>query len=132
MAWQKFEKKIREIASLRWNCVAIPEEIAGVKLDCVLKPEEDHWILVEITENNTLDKVRTDITKLSGVRNALFHEDIYCKCYIVMSKKPTDSMRTNGNAQKVTVMSGEEFQNEYFDYGSYVFSRSKKIGRAHV
>lgn len=125
MAWQKFEKKIREIASLRWNCVAIPEEIAGVKLDCVLKPEEDHWILVEITENNTLDKVRTDITKLSGVRNALFHEDIYCKCYIVMSKKPTDSMRTNGNAQKVTVMSGEEFQNEYFDYGSYVFSRSK-------
>lgn len=86
-AWQKLEDRIREIASFRWGCVAAPEKIAGVDIDCVLKPSTDHWIAIEITQQNSLTKVREDITKLAGVRMALFGENIYCQCYFVMSEK---------------------------------------------
>lgn len=123
--WQSFEQRIRDIASFRWNKPAVAETIAGVKCDCVLK-EFDRWIVVEITQENNLQKVRTDISKLLTVRNYLFTEGIFCQCYFVMHDKPTDSMRQSGEAQKVKVMSGTEFQNEYFEYDNYLFSRKQK------
>lgn len=126
MTWQNLEEKVRTIASLRWNCVAVSETIAGVKCDCILKIAEDNWIVIEITKQNDLTKVREDIVKLRTVKNALLLDDIYCKCYFVMEDKPTDSMRASGLAQKVTVMSLIEFQNEYFDYGSYIHMRKKR------
>ena len=78
--WQDFEKRIRNIASYRWNCNAVAETIAGVKCDCILKPQPDHWIIVEITEECNLEKIRTDIAKLFSVRNALFLKNVYCHC----------------------------------------------------
>ena len=56
MTWQNLEEKVRTIASLRWNCTAVAETIAGVKCDCVLKISDDNWIIVEITEQNKLEK----------------------------------------------------------------------------
>lgn len=119
-------KKIRDIASYRWNCNATTETIAGVKCDCVLKPDIDQWIIIEITEQSNINKVRDDIIKLTTVRLTLMREGIYGKCYFVMKDKPTDSMRAAGNEQKVLVRSAEEFQNEYFEYGSYVYIRGQK------
>lgn len=55
--WQDLERRIRNIASNRWNCNATTETIAGVKCDCVLKPQPDEWIIVEITEESSLEKV---------------------------------------------------------------------------
>ena len=126
MTWQQLEEKVRTIASLKWNCSAIPTTIAGVKCDCVLKVSPDNWVVVEITKENNLNKVRNDITKLKTVRHSLFLEDIYCKCYFVMESTPTNAMREAGTAQKVSVMSIEEFQNEFFDYRSYIHVRSQK------
>ncbi len=126
MDWKTLEQKVRAIASLRWNCNAITETIAGVKCDCVLKQSDDNWVIVEVTKQNRLDKVRSDIIKLHTVKSALISQDIYCKCYFVMEQTPTDMMRQAGFAQKVEVMSVEEFQNEYFDYGSYIYTRSQK------
>ena len=126
MTWQNFESKIREIASLRWNCNAAPETIAGVKCDCVLKPSEDQWIIVEATVECSLDKVRTDIAKLWTVKNFLFSQEIFCRCFVVTKGMPTDSMRSSGDAQKIFVMSEEEFQNKYFDYSSYIHIRKQK------
>ena len=54
--WQDLERRIRNIASNRWNCNATTETIAGVKCDCVLKPQPDEWIIVEITEESSLEK----------------------------------------------------------------------------
>lgn len=125
MKWQSFEQRIRDIASFRWNMPAIAETVAGVKCDCVLKGA-DRWIVVEITKDNSLEKVRTDIAKLLTVRNSLFMEGIFCQCYFVMQDKPTDSMRQSGESQKVKVMSGTEFQNEYFEYDNYLFTRKQK------
>ena len=125
MRWQSFEQKVRDIASFRWNMPAIAETVAGVRCDCVLKGS-DRWIVVEATKENNLEKVRKDITKLFTIRNFLLSEGIYCQCYFVMQDKPTDSMRQSGEAQKVKVMSGTEFQNEYFEYDNYVFTRKQK------
>ena len=124
--WQDFEKRIRNIASYRWNCNAVAETIAGVKCDCILKPQPDHWIIVEITEECNLEKIRTDIAKLFSVRNALFLKNVYCHCYIVTKSKPTDSMRSTGTEQNIHVKSAEEFQNEYFEYSNYIYIRNKK------
>lgn len=126
MKWQDFENQVRDIASFRWNCNAHTETIAGVKCDCVLKVDIDNWIVVEITKENDLSKVRTDIAKLVTVRNALTLQQIYCKCYFVMKDGPTDSMRAAGNAQNINVLSADEFQNEYFDYKTYVYNRGRK------
>lgn len=126
MSWQNLEDKVRAIASMRWNCAAVAETIAGIKCDCVLKLSDDNWVIVEITEQNSLEKVRADIIKLRTVKGALLTEEIYCKCYFVMKSKPTDSMRMSGSAQKIKVMSVDEFQNEYFDYAGYIHMRSQK------
>lgn len=125
MTWQNFEQRIREVAAFRWNREATAQTIAGIQCDCVLK-DFDHWVAVEITEEKNLEKVRNDIIKLVTIRNALTQEGIYCQCYMVMKDEPTNSMRQSGEAQRIRVMSGEEFQNEYFDYGTYVFSRKQK------
>lgn len=124
--WQNLERKIRDIASYRWDCNATTETIAGVKCDCVLKPYDDEWILVEVTEESNITKVRGDISKLVTVRNALFSEGIFGRCYFVMKDTPTDAMRAAGSAQRVLVRSAEEFQNEYFQYGNYVYIRKRK------
>lgn len=124
--WKELEQRIRRIASYRWNCNATTETIAGVKCDCVLKPQQDEWIVVEITEESSITKVRTDIAKLWTVKNALLQGGIFAKCYFVMKETPTDSMRAAGKEQHVQVRSAEEFQNEFFDYSSYVFIRKEK------
>lgn len=126
MTWKNFEGKIREIAGLRWNRTAKTKTIAGIKCDCVLELNDDQYIVVEATEENRLEKVRMDIAKLWTVKNHFFSQGIFCRCYLVMKKTPTDSMRSSGDAQKIFVMSGEEFQNEFFDYGSYVNIRKQK------
>lgn len=124
--WKEFETRIRDIASFRWNCNAAKETIAGVQCDCVLKLHSDEWIVVEVTTEYSLEKVRTDIAKLTTVRCSLFTQNIYCRCYFVMEKVPTDSMRAAGKGQNIYVMSAEEFQNEYFEYNSYIYIRKQK------
>lgn len=126
MNWKELEKKVRDIASFRWNCNAVTETIAGVKCDCVLKPYADRWVIVEITNENRLAKVREDIAKLRTIRGALFQQEIYSLCYFVMENTPTDSMRAAGDEQKIFVKSVEEFQNEFYDYGSYIHIRNQR------
>ena len=123
------EDRVRKIASFRWDCNAVSETIAGVKCDCILKPSMDQWIAIEITERNDLEKIRDDILKLRSVKNKLLLDEIFCVCYIVMKDKPTDSMRSTGESQKIRVVSVEEFQNEYFNYDGYIYNRlSKQFG----
>lgn len=70
--------------------------------------------------------VRADISKLVTVRNSLAIQGVFCQCYFVMKEKPTDSMRQSGTERKVKVMSGSEFENEYFEYDNYIFSRKHR------
>lgn len=126
MSWQETEEEVRRIASYIWDRTATSQTIAGVKCDCVLEIERDHLVVVEITQENSLNKIRTDILKLRGVKSAFILEEKYAECYFVMLDTPTDYMRDFGKAQNVKVMSIEEFRAFYFDYASYVHVRSKR------
>lgn len=126
MTWQELENKVREIACLRWDCNATTETIAGVKCDCVLKPSSSEWILVEVTKERDIEKVRADVIKLQTVMFQQFYRFVMCKCYVVLESTPTDAMRAAGAESNVKVMSISEFQNEFFNYSSYVYVRSQK------
>ena len=67
-SWKSLESRVREIASYIWNAPAEPEELHGVKVDAVLKLEHDRWILVEVTENRSLEKLRNDLSKFAAVK----------------------------------------------------------------
>lgn len=126
MPWKDLESKVRTIASYRWNCNAVSEIVAGIQCDCILKLDSEQWVAIEVTEEKNLEKVRTDILKLKNIKNALITQEIVCRCYVVLKDNPTDLMRQTGDAQKIKIMSIEEFEKEYFDYKSYVYMREKK------
>lgn len=126
LSWQEFEKKVRLLSGFHWNCNAINETINGVKFDCVLKPKENYWIVVEVTEDETLAKVRTDIAKFSTCRQFLFSKNIYCEFFLVMRNDPSETMQTTGDGCFVKVLSYESFSKMFIDYNSYVYARQKK------
>jgi hypothetical protein len=77
MKWQEFEKHVRTVASYKWDTHATPATINGVKVDCVLKLKDDYWVLVEITQDESLQKLRTDLAKFATVRPSLISQGIY-------------------------------------------------------
>jgi energy-coupling factor transporter ATP-binding protein EcfA2 len=126
-SWQKFEKNVKTLASFIHNCDAQKENINGVDFDCVIKKEHDLWIIVEVTENETLNKVRTDIAKFAACKQFLFSQEIYSKFYLVLKNEPTNSMKTTANGAKIKVISYESFSKDFFDINSYRFARNQKI-----
>jgi len=123
--WQSFELRVREIASYLWDSIAQSKNIAGVDFDCVLETKPGYWVIVEITEEKTLEKVRKDVNRLATARLSLFTENIFSDCFVVTSYQPTNSMKTTGDALHVKVLSAEDFEKLYFDFKSYVFARKK-------
>ncbi|MDO9254461.1 MAG: hypothetical protein Q7U54_03035 [Bacteroidales bacterium] len=127
ITWKALENNVRTLAQFKWNCTAVKETINGVNFDCVLKPKPNNWIIVEITENETLDKVRTDISKCASTRFNLFSQNIFPEFYLVMPNEPSNSMQTTGQGDFVSVLSYDSFSNLFFDFNSYAHIRSKKI-----
>ena len=125
MDWKNLEDYVRQIASSIWDSTAMSRTIDGVQIDCVVEKENDYWCLVEVTKEYDLQKVRDDIIKLNSVGCGLASKGIYTKKFIVLEKTPTSSMRSTGLASHITVLSIEEFEKEWFDYGKYVFKRTK-------
>lgn len=126
-SWQKFEKNVKTLASFIHNSDAQKENINGVDFDCVIRKHYDYWIVVEVTENETLDKVRTDIAKFATCRQFLFSKEIFSKFYLVLKGEPTNSMKTTAKGAKVEVLSYESFSKDFFDIESYRFARNQKI-----
>jgi len=124
--WQEFENKVRTLSGFIWNCNAVNETINGVRFDCVLKPKENYWIVVEVTEDETLAKVRTDIAKFSTCRQFLFSKNIFAEFFLVMPNAPTETMQTTGDGCFVKVLSYESFSKMFINYNSYVYARQQK------
>lgn len=125
--WQQFEENVKTLSSFIHNCDSQKENINGIDFDCVLKTSNDYWIIVEVTEDETLKKVRTDISKFAACRLYLFSQNIYAKFFLVLRKDPSNSMKTTGKGANVEVLSYESFSREFFDIASYKFNRNKKI-----
>lgn len=123
--WRKLEDHVRGIASLRWNVACKPEHIMGVDFDAVARVSADEIVLIEITEERTLLKVREDLAKLIPVRMTLANQGMICRTFIVMADEPTSSMIEAGRAAHVLVCSSQEFEKIFFDFNSYCSLRRK-------
>lgn len=127
MNWQEFESKVQRVASFIWECEATPEVISGVKVDCVCRIKPDYWVTIEITQERTLDKLRTDLAKFASIRPYLFSKNIYAECYFISEHKIRgSSLIETGKGHNVCVLSLESFEKILFDHGRYFHVRSSK------
>lgn len=124
MQWSNFEKHVRELARHIWGSECRPEHLAGVDVDGVVRLKPNHVVLIEMTTNCTLNKIREDVTKLSTVRLSLMPKGVYTECFIVMSEEPTNSMTEHGDTNYVSVVSATQFSRLFFDFNRYQAHRS--------
>jgi hypothetical protein len=82
-SWQDLEIIVRQIASALYSCNAEAKEIDGIKCDAVIEKEVDNVILIEISKENSLDKIRTDLAKFANLKPFYMHKNIYAKCIFI-------------------------------------------------
>ena len=123
--WQELEKKIIRIAEVAWCSQAMPETINGVKCDCVIKIKADYWVIIEVSKSNTLEKLRTDLSKIATVRPFLFLQNIYAECYF-LAEKPNPSLLESGKGYNVEVHSPNSFSAKFLGSSQYLSERVLK------
>jgi hypothetical protein len=121
--WKTFEEQVRGIAALIFGQPCQPARIAGVNFDGVIKRGELETIVVEISEQNDLDKVRQGITRLTLARQTLSAEGVLLRGYIVLSRAPTQAMVEAATAAKLTVGSAGQFASLFFQFPLYKNAR---------
>ncbi|WP_306545283.1 NACHT domain-containing protein [Malikia spinosa] len=122
--WKLLEDHIRGIASLRWAAVCRPEHIDGVDFDGVCRVSPDELIIIEITKERTLQKVRADLNKIIPTKMRLATEGLICRGFVILESEPTDSMVEAGQNSHITVCSAADFERAFFDFKSYDKLRS--------
>ena len=124
-SWKSLEDYVRGVAELRWNAQCRPEHIDGVDFDGVVRVSADELILIEITKERTLQKVRDDINKLLPTKVNLATQGLICRAFIVLEEEPTNSMVEAGKVSHIAVMSANSFERSFFDFESYNALRIK-------
>jgi hypothetical protein len=122
--WKTLEDHVRGIATLRWTSVCKPEHIDGVDFDGVCRVSSDELVLIEITKERNLQKVRDDLNKIIPTKLRLSAQGLICRAFVVLEGEPTDSMVEAGRSSHVTVCSSTEFERAYFDFKNYNTLRS--------
>lgn len=123
--WKKLEEKTRDLASIIWRRKAIPERISGVNFDAVVRISNEHIIIIEVTEEFNLDKIRNDIAKIQAVKINHLSMGILATAYIVLNKEPTPGMLDLGRDSKINVISINSFSTTAFDFKGYAALRKE-------
>lgn len=123
MDWVAVEREIRKIAETVWSAPCESEVVAGIQCDGVLKLRPDYWILFEASKSNTLEKVRTDISKLSTLRNALMGRNIYSECYFVTPVEGFPSVRETARQSNVDFHTLDSFASKFLGARQYINER---------
>ncbi|MCE8469031.1 hypothetical protein LZ189_08230, partial [Rhodovulum sulfidophilum] len=122
MNWQDFEERVRQIASSHWSSPAKAEEIAGVRCDAVIRVSPDEMIVIEVTKETSLAKLRIDLAKFASIRTALIPEGVVVRSFFI-SAHAVSSLRATGKAQKVEVLEVKEFREKFVGKESYEYAR---------
>lgn len=122
--WKSLEDHVRGIASLRWTVACKAEHIDGVDFDAVCRVSADELIIIEITKERNLQKVRDDLNKIIPTKLRLASQGLICRGYVVLESQPTESMVEAGQKSHITVCSAAEFERAFFDFKSYDTLRS--------
>lgn len=117
--WKNLEDHVRGIAKLRWNAPCNPEHLNGVDFDGVVRVSADEIILIEITKERTLEKVRNDLNKIIPTKINLATQGVICRGYVVLDEEPTLSMTEAGKVSHIMVCSSQQFEQSFFDFPAY-------------
>ena len=110
---------MRALATLRWAAPCLPEHIDGVDFDGVVRISSDELVLIEITKERDLAKVRSDINKILPTKIRLGTQGLICRAFVILEEEPTSSMREAGAKSHISVISSSEFEITFFDFNSY-------------
>ncbi|MBB4515856.1 NACHT domain-containing protein [Paraburkholderia fungorum] len=122
-SWRSLEHYVRSLGQILWQRPVNPDRIDGVNFDGVARIGDDEIVLLEITEEHSLDKIRTDVAKIAPVKLRLAAQSIVARAYIVLSSEPTQGMVDVGKEHKIHVMSARTFAQQAFDFPAYESSR---------
>ena len=123
--WKSLEDHVRGIAQLRWNATCRPEHIDGMDFDGVVRVSADEIILIEITKERNLQKVRDDLNKIKPTKLRLATEGLVCRGFVILDQEPTNSMVEAGEKSHIAVMSAAAFERSFFDFNAYDSLRTK-------
>lgn len=112
MKWQEVEDQVRRIAELHWNAPCRAEPIDGVKCDGVIRVSPEEMVIIEISKDDSIGKLRDDVNKLSGIRFSNFSKQILTRCFFV-TEGDTHSLKEFGESKNVSVLSVSDFM-EFF------------------
>lgn len=124
-SWKQLEDYTRSLASIIWKRPAAPERIGGVNFDAVVHISEEEMVLIEITEEFSLAKVRGDISKISALKMKYASDGVFVRAFIIIAKEPTPGMIELAREVKITVISIDDFIKKAFDYSSYANLRNQ-------
>lgn len=123
--WQDLEKLVRAVAQAKFSATARAEDIAGVKCDCVIHMNDGSAVIVEISKEDSIDKLRTDLAKFAVLRPYFFQRNIFPKCYFITLIDPTPALIEAGKANFVSVYSFTQFFNVMLGILDYTNLRRK-------
>lgn len=125
MRWQELERLVRTVSEAKFGAPARAEDIAGVKCDCVIHLDDGSVVLVEVSKETSLDKLRTDLAKFNVLRPYFFQRNIFPKCYFISLDDPTPALIESGKANFVQVYSIAQFFDLMLGLHRYADARSK-------
>jgi hypothetical protein len=123
--WSRFEDQVRDIASLLYGRPCAPGRVAGNDIDGVITIDDTQMVLIEITVNFTLAKVRDDLNKLVLARSALFNNGILSRGVLIVNETPTKAMLEGAKENNLSILSHNQLAAEFFEYPKYAFARKQ-------
>ncbi len=123
LKWQDLEKLVRKVAEAKFSATARAEDIAGVKCDCVLHLGDGSVILIEVSRQTTITKLREDLAKFNVLRPHFFEKNVFPKCFFIALKDPSPALIESGKSNYVKVFSIEQFLNAMMGVSDYVHHR---------
>ena len=123
MKWQELERLVRDVAEAKFGATARAEDVAGVKCDCVIHLDDGSVVLIEISKEKTIDKLRTDLAKFNVLRPHFFQKNIFPKCYFITMENPTPAFIEAGKANFVQTYSVSQFFDALLGLNRYAKSR---------
>lgn len=123
ISWQELERYVRTVSEMKFAATARAEDIAGVKCDCVIHVGDGSVILIEISVESSIDKLRIDLAKFNTLRPYFIQRNIFPKCYFVTANEPSPSLIAAGEANYVQVYSISQYVNTMLGLGDYANRR---------
>lgn len=125
LKWQDLERLVRTVAEAKFGATARAEDIAGVKCDCVLHLDDGSVVLIEISKETSIEKLRTDLAKFNVLRPHFFNRNVFPKCYFITLSDPTPSLIASAGSNHVQVFSILQFIGTMLGLLQYATERRK-------